>query len=106
MSNHLTQAFNVRLSTEIVEAAQRRAKERHCTVSEVVREALITLLEKSPDTERHEELMYEVVKTRALLRWFMEREMDSSRVDQLLELAEGDAAEYMRKRGGDEDVSL
>jgi Arc/MetJ-type ribon-helix-helix transcriptional regulator len=100
-----TQIVTVRLPIEIVERARKEAKEHYFTLSEFIRAALITVLDYNPDKHRHETLMYEIVKTRAVLIGFLDGYYPKDRLDSILGGAEADAKEYVQEHVGKEHAS-
>ena len=66
----------------------------------LVRSALLATMELDPDTRRHATLLYEIAKTRSVLLRLLDTQMSEQQVDKLVELAEGDATEYVRERVG------
>ena len=91
------QMFTVRLPVSLVEAVQRLADARGATVSELVRSALLAVVELDPAVRRHATVLYEVAKTRCVLLRLLDTQMTPAQVDHLLSLAEGDATGYVRE---------
>jgi hypothetical protein len=94
------QMVTVRLPVSLVEAVQRTADARGVTVSELVRSALLAVVDLDPAVRRHATVLYEVAKTRSVLLRLLDTQLTKSQVDHLLSLAEGDATDYVRERLG------
>src|SRR5262245_5291576 len=106
MNKTSTQVMTVRLPTVVTEAAHQEAERRSMTVSELVRMALIALLELDPPARRHATLLYEIAKNRAVLLRLLDTQLPKDQVDKLLALAEGDATDYVRERLRDENGTV
>ena len=96
------QMFTVRLPASLVEAVQRTAEARGLTVSDLVRSALLAVVDLDPSVRQHATILYEVAKTRCVLLRLLDTQLTHAQVDQLLALAEGDATDYVRERLGGE----
>jgi hypothetical protein len=66
MSMTPLQMCTVRLPTALVEAVQRTADARGLTFSDVVRSALLAVVELDPGVRQHATLLYEIAKTRSV----------------------------------------
>lgn len=106
MNKTSTQVMTVRLPTVVAEAAQQEAERRSMTVSELVRTALLTLLELDPPVRRHATILYEIAKTRAVLLRLLDTQLTKAQVDKLLALAEDDATNYVSERLGGENGTV
>jgi hypothetical protein len=93
----------VRLPAALVEATQRLADARGLTFSDVVRSALLSVVELDPGVRQHATVVYEIAKTRSVLLRLLDTQLDTSQVNQLLALAEGDATKYVRERLGEDN---
>ena len=91
------QMLTVRLPVSLIEAVQQLADARGATVSELVRSALLAMVELDPAVRRHATVLYEVAKTRCVLLRLLDTQMTPAQVDHLLALAEGDATGYVRE---------
>ena len=91
------QMLTVRLPVSLVKAVQQLADARGATVSELVRSALLAMVELDPAVRRHATVLYEVAKTRCVLLRLLDTQMTPAQVDHLLSLAEGDATGYVRE---------
>ena len=92
----------VRLPTALVEAVQQLADACGLTFSDVVRGALLSVVELDPGVRQHATLLYEIAKTQSVLLRLLDTQLDTSQVNQLLALAEGDAIKYVRERLGED----
>ena len=69
------QMLTVRLPVSLIEAVQQLADARGATVSELVRSALLAVVELDPAVRRHATVLYEVAKTRCVLLRLLDTQM-------------------------------
>lgn len=91
-------AFTVRLPEAVATALQHEAARRGTTPADILRTAVTAYLEKEQAPEPHHELLYEIAKTRSVLLRFLDKQLGGTAVDQLLDVADGDARLYLTAR--------
>lgn len=91
-------AFTVRLPEDVATALQEEALRRATTPADILRTAVTTYLAKEQAPAPHDELLYEVAKTRSVLMRFLDKQMGETVADQLLDVADGDARLYVKQR--------
>jgi hypothetical protein len=87
----MTKPLNCRLPDALVDEIQQAADAQRLSISEVVRRALVIHL-------GHNSEIYEIIKTRAVLLRFLDTQLETTKVEKMIALAEEDATEYLKKR--------
>ncbi len=100
MNNTPLQSITVRLPTSLVAAVHRAADRRGVTPSEFIRAALVEVLSVDPAASRHQEVLYEIAKTRSVVLRFLDQQLGEQVADQILAVADGDAKTYVQHRQG------
>jgi hypothetical protein len=94
--------LTVRVPATLIDAVQQAAEEHKMTISELVRYALQAQLDLDPAAQRHASVMFEIVKTRAVLLGYLEESgFEGERVEGIVDEAEKAAKEYLKEQGGE-----
>ena len=91
---------SVRIPPEIERAVEAESAARSVTVSELVREALLTRYGSNANA-RLEQLLYEAVRTRLTLQHYIDHTQHAELTDGIREAATRDAQRYVAKLRGE-----
>jgi predicted transcriptional regulator len=95
----MPQQFSVRLDDDLSAWLQEEAEKGKVTIAELLRQAAAQLATRQAGREQDTQLVTEVLRTRALLRRFIEHQTDEEMAEQLVETSRKDVAEYLKKEG-------